>query len=901
MAALGLDQVLELANEYDAQGNEGRGEGAERERRRGRGQARRQPLGRGLRQRNQRANLQARRAGARFAVKKRQLVLQSEHFNKTGQARTQDHQLPDAELSRKVATGRHRPGKQLLSVVQYAQWAMASPPSVAGGGLGPCNVAAEHTCGVGRSKVADQDDICRGAGCCSGREEAVDKAEKLIVAEILKPMPLPAMNKWNKAAFKAEFGALRDDEESNNSNSEDAKLEVPINEAKKWRILARRRNMRATNFLAEPQSLWINLLWCHLACSSMALRAMLFKNAAWFSDRSPRELSRPRHLLGIFCDPDTNPAWANLQELLDILENPEQRLPFLVWKFGPVARWPQARRRIVRKAIMVMTGQLARKLILPWKQYPWRLWPLALQDVDERERQACAQALLSSKPCCLDSGFSKRLKALHPRESELLSAEVRSFLDAAFARVTVTSTFIERYNVFLSDFRKNLRAQDVGGDGGRANFAQDATAAWRSLSAADKASYSLRARGINGLRKRSAESLEEAAPEADESGGLWGMCNLQEKWPISSNVLRADMGEERAALKDHQALIETDDDLPDASDSLFSVCPHGGYEASLGEDELQVYREIHDDLVTAFRAHEPLKRDLSAHPLILQWRSSSKQQQRFAAVAFNVRKAPWDMVMLQLEPQSDSDGSRCPFVLKMQRGRGVRLLRADIEFCNELARSASEMRQIQRAARAAKLAQGLVVAAKRQKRGQGRRRGRGQRPPPLQGDDDLSFSEGWGSDSASEAEEVEANPASSSAGPGSASSSAGPGSAAAASSGPAPPVKSKLQSRAIPWGPFQIAPIVPAAGQSGWGAIGGQHCDQGNTLSCKKAVSRSSTLTDADCVLRLKRWLLAGHSDQQWPSHRRRSHHVELGGKGLQDFADGMTEAEMDELVASWS
>ena len=393
-----------------------------------------------------------------------------------------------------------------------------------------------------------------------------------------------------------------------------------------------------------------------------------------------------------------------------------------------------------------------------------------------------------------------------------------------------------------------------------------------------------------------------------------------------------------ARFQAHQALIETDDDLPDASDSLFSVCPHGGCEASLGEDELQVYREIHDDLVTAVRAHEPLKCDLSAHPLILQWRSSSKQQQRFAAVAFNVRKAPWDMVMLQLEPQSDSDGSRCPFVLKMQRGHGVRFLRSDIEFCNELARSASdwalfklslgdlssgfgefhvlrceeltraslrqaaeEMRQIQRAARAAKLAQGLVVAAKRQKRGQGRRRGRGQRPPALQGDDDLSFSEGWGSDSASEAEEVEANPASSSAGPGSASSSAGPGSAAAASSGPAPPVKRKLQSRAIPWGPFQIAPIVPAAGQSGWGAICGQHCDQGNTLSCKKAVSRSSTLTDADCVLRLKRWLLAGHSDQQWPSHRRRSHHVELGGKGLQDFADGMTEAEMDELVASWS
>ena len=78
--------------------------------------------------------------------------------------------------------------------------------------------------------------------------------------------------------------------------------------------------------------------------------------------------------------------------------------------------------------------------------------------------------------------------------------------------------------------------------------------------------------------------------------------------------------------------------------------------------------------------------------------------------------------------------------------------------------------------------------------------------------------------------------------------------------------------------------------------ICGQYCDRGNTLSCKKAVSRGSTLTDAVCILRLKRRLIAGCSDADWPIHRQRSHHVELGGKGLQDFAEGMSEAEMDAL-----
>ena len=176
MAALGLDQVLELANEYDAQGNEGRGEGAERERRRGRGQARRQPLGRGLRQRNQRANLQARRAGARFAVKKRQLVLQSEHFTKTGQARTQDHQLPDAELSRKVATGK-------------GKWKTWTPEAVLRAGFGhetaTCRQVASEVEGASASHSRNARFACASAAC-RFQEQSCEKVAADSLARPLK-------------------------------------------------------------------------------------------------------------------------------------------------------------------------------------------------------------------------------------------------------------------------------------------------------------------------------------------------------------------------------------------------------------------------------------------------------------------------------------------------------------------------------------------------------------------------------------------------------------------------------------------------------------------------------------------------------------------------------------------
>ena len=393
--------------------------------------------------------------------------------------------------------------------------------------------------------------------------------------------------------------------------------------------------------------------------------------------------------------------------------------------------------------------------------------------------------------------------------------------------------------------------------------------------------------------------------------------------------------------QDHQDLVEAEEDLPDTSDNLFALCPYGGCEALLGEEQRIAFREFHDDLVTAVRVYEPLKRDLSAQPLVLQWVSEASSQRRHVVVAFNVRRPPWDMVLLQLEVPSTHCHYELPVVLKPKREQGQfcqSLLRSDVEFCHELAKDANdwvlfrskladltcdfaefkvvgqeeltraslrqaaeEMRQALRAAKAAKLAQGLTAPKKRKKRSAGKQRKNKQARRPLashlsQGEvSDLD----WGSEgsvSFSEEEVEQDDPEAPT--PASSSSCLPAGLVGSAES--ARPHRRTKQARAIPWGPFQLAPIIPASGQTGWGAICGQHCDRGNKLSCKKAVSRGS-LTDAECILRLKRWLIAGCSDSNWPVHRQRSHHVELGGKALQDFAQGLSEAEMDALVASSS
>ena len=119
--------------------------------------------------------------------------------------------------------------------------------------------------------------------------------------------------------------------------------------------------------------------------------------------------------------------------------------------------------------------------------------------------------------------------------------------------------------------------------------------------------------------------------------------------------------------------------------------------------------------------------------------------------------------------------------------------------------------------------------------------------------------------------------------------------------GVAPPPRRK-EARALPWGPFQLAPIVPASGHSGWGAICGLHRDQdGSKTTCKKAITLNPAagLDDSECILRLKRWLLAGISDEGWPQHKKRTHHIkEIGGPQLSNFAEGLSEAQLDAQVA---
>ena len=205
MSILGLDQVLQLANQYQApaaeETNEGdagdEGDGGRRSRGRGqlrRGRGRGRLHGRGLRQMNQNRQGEARRAGALSSMKQRQLVRQSLHFNKTGQARTLDHQLPGQDFKRRKSTGK-------------GKWKTWTPEAVLRVGFGhetaTCRQLANEVEGASASQARAARFACAAAVCKS----QIESCQNVVTESQNQPLQFFIRNlMFDESTFELKVG-----------------------------------------------------------------------------------------------------------------------------------------------------------------------------------------------------------------------------------------------------------------------------------------------------------------------------------------------------------------------------------------------------------------------------------------------------------------------------------------------------------------------------------------------------------------------------------------------------------------------------------------------------------------------------------------------------------------------
>ena len=67
-------------------------------------------------------------------------------------------------------------------------------------------------------------------------------------------------------------------------------------------------------------------------------------------------------------------------------------------------------------------------------------------------------------------------------------------------------------------------------------------------------------------------------------------------------------------------------------------------------------------------------------------------------------------------------------------------------------------------------------------------------------------------------------------------------------------------------------------------------------MPCRKELALGE-FSEEECYLRLKRWLVAGLSDSDWPATDSRQYHVSMGGLRLHEFKNGLTSAQLDAAV----
>ena len=179
-------------------------------------------------------------------------------------------------------------------------------------------------------------------------------------------------------ALKQEFGALAERVEQEEEGEEQRQAEavgLPLDERIAWKRVANKRRLKATEFVQDPEASWGNLVWLIIASPILTLRWKLFKHAKWSVeiDTAKEDLGS---IIKKFCVPSLNPASDVIDSLLDMLRNSSQALRVAALFHGSLEQWSEQRLKTFQQLVLVASGQLWRKLVMPWLVFPWRLWPL---------------------------------------------------------------------------------------------------------------------------------------------------------------------------------------------------------------------------------------------------------------------------------------------------------------------------------------------------------------------------------------------------------------------------------------------------------------------------------------------------------------------------------------------
>ena len=254
------------------------------------------------------------------------------------------------------------------------------------------------------------------------REEAVNMVYHAFLEINSHIIPVPALNKWLSVlpsvadlargccihSLTAETmlcvagkSPLAADHDSDPEFQEDAAVGIPRDQNAHWRQVNQKRQNKSIDFISDPFTTSRLVLWLLIATKALWLHYVLFRDAKAGrpAAREPAEPDAARAEASAtfnLCNPHRSKARQVLRDLSAMLfsQAPGHRSQWDILYNIHGNDWPLAFLRQARVALLLVQGNVWRRLIKEFDSWPWRLVPA----VDPREpmesRRAIAQSWL---------------------------------------------------------------------------------------------------------------------------------------------------------------------------------------------------------------------------------------------------------------------------------------------------------------------------------------------------------------------------------------------------------------------------------------------------------------------------------------------------------------------------
>ena len=307
---------------------------------------------------------------------------------------------------------------------------------------------------------------CCGELACADRSLALQKACGLVTRVAAPSISTPAANKYTKvdpvvrkiALLTNFFGILRrmvgqklgrrvenEDGDGFAGVDDDTVIGIPANEKDHYKKLGQVKLRKIFDFLSDPASKYLPLVWLVVCSPIMIIHYFLFKHGTWYNRRDGNQRCNIFDFCGAL---ERNPVCSCLCQIAAMLMDPlgggAPGLKLLRLRFGNDMRpWPRRLLAALTVALCLAFCILWRKLFHAFDCYPWRLAAGVDVQRSEEARRTTIKEFLDANICCLDLGLGQPLRLHAPFIDDYFDTALEEFLRVLFERVVVTSTQVE--------------------------------------------------------------------------------------------------------------------------------------------------------------------------------------------------------------------------------------------------------------------------------------------------------------------------------------------------------------------------------------------------------------------------------------------------------------------------